>query len=117
MGSVARLSGPIHLGMDVAMNAIAVGILPPGQELPVVERIAHDEVSVRRLVARLENPGRLRACYEAGPTGYGLHRLLTSIGVSCEVVAPALIPRRAGTGSRPTSGTRPGWRGCCGRVS
>src|SRR5690242_21457431 len=39
---------------------------------------------------------RLRACYEAGPTGYGLHRLLTTIGVGCEVVAPALIPRRAG---------------------
>jgi len=42
--------------MDVAMNAIAVGILPPGQELPVVERIAHDEPSVRRLVARFGNP-------------------------------------------------------------
>jgi transposase len=96
MGSVARLSGPIHLGMDVAMDSIAVGILPWGQDRPVVDRIAHDEVSVRRLVARLGNQGRLRACYEAGPTGYGLHRLLTSMGVGCEVVAPALIPRRAG---------------------
>src|SRR5690242_14947400 len=96
MSSVARLSGPIHLGMDVAMDSIAVGILPWGLDRPVVDRIAHDEVSVRRLVARLGNPGRLRACYEAGPTGYGLHRLLTSIGVGCEVVAPALIPRRAG---------------------
>jgi transposase len=82
--------------MDVAMDSIAVGILPWGQDRPVVDRIAHDEVSVRRLVDRLGNPGRLRACYEAGPTGYGLHRLLTSIGVGCGVVAPALIPRRAG---------------------
>jgi hypothetical protein len=64
MGSVACLSGPIHLGMDVAMDSIAVGILPWGQDRPVVDRIAHDEVSVRRLVARLGNPGRLRACYE-----------------------------------------------------
>jgi transposase len=67
-----------------------------GQDRPVVDRIVHDEVPVPRLVARLGNPGRLRACYEAGPTGYGLHRLLTSMGVGCEVVAPALIPRRAG---------------------
>jgi transposase len=66
--------------MDVAMDSIAVGILPPGQELPVVERIVHDEPSVRRVVARFGNPGMLRACSDAGPTGYGLHRLLTSLG-------------------------------------
>jgi transposase len=51
--------------------------------------------AVRRLVARLGDPGGLRACYEAGPTGYELHRLLLSMGVACDVVAPALIPRRA----------------------
>jgi transposase len=96
MGGVARLGEPIHLGMDVAMDSIAVGILPWGQDRPVVDRIVHDEPSVRRLVARLGNPGRLRACYEAGPAGYGLHRLLASMGVDCQVVAPALIPRRAG---------------------
>lgn len=96
MGNVARWAGPIHLGMDVARDSIAVGILPWGLDRPVVDRIVHDEVPVRRLVARLGNPGRLRACYEAGPTGYGRHRRLTSLGVGCEVVAPALIPRRAG---------------------
>src|SRR5262249_15258821 len=37
-------------------------------------------------------PARLRACYEAGSTGYALHRLLTSMGVGCEVVAPSLVP-------------------------
>jgi hypothetical protein len=63
MGSVARLAGPIHLGMDVAMDSIVIGILPWGQDRPVVDRIAHDEPSVRRLVARLEAPGKLRACY------------------------------------------------------
>ncbi len=62
----------------------------------MVDRIVHDEPSVRRLVARLGEPGRLRVCYEAGPTGYGLYRLLASMGVDCQVVAPALIPRRAG---------------------
>lgn len=96
MVSVARLGGPIHLGMDVAMDSIVVGILPQDAESPVVERVFHDEASVRRLVARLGEPGRLRACYEAGPTGYGLQRLLASMGVACQVVAPALIPRRAG---------------------
>lgn len=34
--------------------------------------------------------------YEAGPTGYGLHRELTRRGYRCEIIAPSLIPRRAG---------------------
>ena len=96
MRSVSLLRGPVHLGMDVAKDAIAVGILAWGEEVPVVERIAHDAVSVSRLVARFGDPARLRACYEAGPTGYELHRLLLSMGVACDVVAPALIPRRPG---------------------
>lgn len=35
-------------------------------------------------------------CYEAGPTGYGLHQLVTSMGHECTVVAPSLIPRKPG---------------------
>lgn len=34
--------------------------------------------------------------YEAGPTGYGLHRLIVELGQSCMVMAPSLIPKRAG---------------------
>jgi transposase len=52
-------------------------------------------VSVRRLVARFPDPRRLVACYEAGPTGYELQRLLVSMGVACQVIAPSLIPRTA----------------------
>ena len=28
-------------------------------------------------------PGPVHACYEAGPTGFGLYRLLRSMGVAC----------------------------------
>lgn len=41
-------------------------------------------------------PEQLEVCYEAGPTGYGLYRLLLSLGIKCSVVAPSLIPKRAG---------------------
>ncbi len=81
-----------HLGLDVHRDSISVAILSPESEAPVVDRIPHAEASIRRLVARLGPPHRLRACYEAGPTGYGLARLLSSMGVGCDVVAPALIP-------------------------
>jgi hypothetical protein len=81
MDSMTQVDGPIHVGLDVAKNAIVVGILPPGRETPAVDRIAHDEASVRRLVDRFDDRSRLRVCYEAGPTGFGLYRLLRSMGV------------------------------------
>jgi transposase len=61
-----------------------------------VEKIASDEAAVRRLVGRLGDRRRLRACYEAGPTGFELARLLISIGISCDVIAPSLIPKAPG---------------------
>jgi transposase len=52
---------------------------------------------MRRLVARLAAKyGRLHFCYEAGPTGYGLYRLIVALGHACTVVAPSLIPRKPG---------------------
>ena len=85
-----------HVGMDVHRDSISVGILSPDFDTPEVERISVDDAAVRALLARLGDPARLRACYEAGPTGYGLARLLRSIGVHCDVVAPSLIPRAPG---------------------
>jgi transposase len=96
MTSVALSTGPIHLGLDVSKNKIAVGILRPDEASPDTEMIFNDEASARRLIGRFPDRGRLRVCYEAGPTGFGLYRLLTSMGVACEVVAPSLIPRLPG---------------------
>jgi transposase len=48
---------------------------------------------VKKLVAKYE---RLAFCYEAGPTGYGLYRRITELGHECIVVAPSLIPKKAG---------------------
>jgi transposase len=93
--SVSQL-GPTHLGLDVHKDTIAVAILAPDHESPEVDRIPHDEASVRRLVGRLGDPRWLRACYEAGPTGYDLARLLHSMHVCCEVIAPSLIPKAPG---------------------
>jgi transposase len=88
--------GRIYLGLDVAKNSIAVAILRPDEVEPDTEKIGNDEASIRRLLARFDNPKSLVACYEAGPTGYELHRLLTAIGVRTDVVAPSLIPKAAG---------------------
>lgn len=95
MSSLASAAGVIHLGMDTSKNAIVVGILMPGEEVPAVERMWNEEAAVRRLVGRFGDRAALRACYEAGPCGFELHRLLASMGVACDVVAPSLIPKGA----------------------
>jgi transposase len=96
MASVAQSAGLIHLGLDVHKDSISVAILRAEEASPDVEKIFHDEASVRRLIGRFPNRGALRVCYEAGPTGFGLHRLLASMGVACVVVAPSLIPKAPG---------------------
>jgi transposase len=114
-------AGLIHLGMDVSVNAIVVGVLHPGEEIPVVDRIFHDEESIRRLIGRFPDRCALSACYEAGPGGYELYRLLSSMGVACEVIAPSLIPKgssdRVKTDRRDAIGVgsvTPGWGAECG---
>lgn len=96
MSSLASPAGAIHLGMDTSKNTIVVAVLMPGEEVSVIDRLWNEEGSVRHLVGRFPDRAALRACYEAGPCGFELHRLLTSMGVACDVVAPSLIPRRAG---------------------
>jgi transposase len=89
----------IFVGIDVskARNAIAVADGERGGEVRFVGEVDATGESVRRLVKRLTAKGeRAHFCYEAGPTGYGLHRLVTSLGHPCTVVAPSLIPRKPG---------------------
>ena len=85
-----------HLGLDVHKDTIAVAILRPGDLAADQRVIANTPEALRKLVARCGDPASLLACYEAGPTGYHTHRILTSLGVRCDVIAPALTPRRVG---------------------
>src|SRR4029077_12849484 len=52
--------------------------------------------AIRKLVQRLSAQGPVVFCYEAGPCGYMVHRQITEMGSVCEVIAPALTPRRPG---------------------
>ena len=86
----------LWVALDVHKNAITAGVLPAeGRELELVQ-LEHSEKALRRFVGRLAGPEGLAVCYEAGPCGYELYRLLTSIGVACDIVAPSLTPVRPG---------------------
>jgi len=87
------------IGIDAAKLRNAVAIADAGRdgEVRFLGEVDASPEGMRRLAARLAAKyDRLHFCYEAGPTGYGLHRLLTGLGHHCTVVAPSLIPRKPG---------------------
>ena len=85
-----------HIGLDVHKETIAVAVLRPGTAECEERTITNTPEALRRLFSRSPDRAALRACYEAGPTGYDTWRLLGDLGVPCEVIAPSLIPRRSG---------------------
>jgi transposase len=84
------------IGLDVHAQTIAVAVAETGGEVRSLGTIPNRAESIARLVKKLGKPEQMRACYEAGPTGYVLYWQLTQLGVKCEVVAPTLIPVKAG---------------------
>jgi transposase len=92
-------SSEAFVGFDTSKLRHAVAIADGGRTgevrfLGEIENTAAATAKlVRKLAAKYE---QLTFCYEAGPTGYGLHRQIKSLGHECVVVAPSLIPKRPG---------------------
>ena len=109
---------PTHIGLDVHKESIAVAVPRPGTVECDERVIANTPEALRKLFARYPQRAALRTCYEAGPTGYDTQRLVASLGIDCEVIAPARKDNRlrwwptpgrpSAACIRPTAGSRPG---------
>jgi transposase len=86
------------VGIDAHKKDLFVAMLVGPQTTPVTWTVTNEPNAVRRLVRKLEHeaPGPVQACYEAGPCGYALQRQMTTRRVDCQVIAPALVPRKPG---------------------
>jgi transposase len=96
VSSTAPADVRLWVALDVHKHSIVAATLPPAGGKSEVQRIENTERAIRRLVDRLGGPGGLAVAYEAGPCGYDLLRLLGRLGVACDVIAPSLVPVRAG---------------------
>jgi transposase len=82
--------------MDVHAETIAVAVAEGRDEVRSLGIIPNRPEAVRRLLGKLGKLSTVKVCYEAGPTGYALYWQLTKLGVQCEVIAPSLVPTKAG---------------------
>jgi transposase len=85
-----------YVAMDDSKRTIVLGILRPQATEPELRSVPNEPRHVRRCFERLQRDGQVMACYEAGPSGYDLYRQLTALQVPCQVIAPALTPRKPG---------------------
>jgi len=89
----------VYIGIDTSKlrHAVAVAEGGRGGEVRFLGEIEASEPAVRTLARQLAaKHGKLLFCYEAGPTGYGLYRLIEKLGHACMVVAPSMTPRKPG---------------------
>ena len=82
------------VGLDVHARSIEAAALDVASGELTRRRFAGESQAVVDWLARLSGP--VAACYEAGPTGYGLYRAAQAAGIAMQVVAPSKTPRAAG---------------------
>jgi transposase len=87
-----------YVGIDAHRRELHVAMLSGAAATPVTWVVPNEPKAIARLRRQLERdaPGAVQVCYEAGPCGYALQRQLTQGRISCIVIAPALVPRKAG---------------------
>ncbi len=93
------MSEPItYVGIDAHAAELQVALLAPEASTPVTWTVRNESRAVARLRRKLERAaaGPIACCYEAGPCGYALQRQLEGGRVCCQVIAPALVPRKPG---------------------
>jgi transposase len=93
----------LYIGLDVHKEKTCVAVAGPGSkgEIRSHGEVATTQVALDRLIRRIAKARaipvtRISVCYEAGGCGMWIARMLAKMKVPCTVIAPSLIPTKAG---------------------
>lgn len=87
----------LYVGLDVHKDSISIAVFEEKSKDPIEEiTLINEDQKIRKYFIKLQKKGVIQSCYEAGCTGYALHRILVSIGINNIIVAPGKLPRYAG---------------------
>jgi transposase len=93
----------LYIGLDVHKEQTSIALAEPGSkgEIRSYGSVATSQIMLERVVRRIAKAHKiglaeLHVCYEAGGCGMWIARLFVRLKVPCTVVAPSLIPSKAG---------------------
>jgi transposase len=84
------------IAFDQHAATTVAAVLLPGHRTAALHTLTSDSATILRFVERVRRQRPVACCYEAGPCGFELQRALRGREVACDLIAPALIPRRPG---------------------
>ena len=91
----------LFIGLDTHKEFLEVAYIEDNRGAKPIHfgRISSAKLAIKKLIRQFESKyphATLHFVYEAGPCGYWIYRLITSLGHCCYVVAPSLIPKKPG---------------------
>ena len=86
-----------YVGIDYHINSLTIAVVIEGQkDFHDTIRIKNLDKTITKYMKKLSQDYDIRACYEASSNGYAFQRKMTGWGYHCDVIAPSLIPKKAG---------------------
>ena len=82
------------VGLDVHARSVAAAAIDGVTGELVQAKLTPSHEHIRSWIQDL--PSSVAVTYEAGPTGFGLHRHLTAAGIRCVVAAPSKLQKPSG---------------------
>ena len=86
-----------YVGIDYHLNSLSIAVIVGGKKkVHETVRLKNDDKIIRKYMTKLSEQFQIRACYEASTNGYCFQRKMRAWGYQCDIIAPSLIPRKAG---------------------
>ena len=86
-----------YVGVDYHMNSLSMAVMVEGEKkIHQMIRLANEDKMIHKYFKKLSRDFEIRSCYEASCNGYAFQRKMKGWGYACDVIAPSLIPRKAG---------------------